>query len=78
MTVTKNTLHGESKKRTAIWLTPSMLEYIDYLAAAKGYSRSELLEQAARQHILEQVKTFPDASVKLNLDNSYHPEFVID
>ncbi len=56
MTTTKNTLHGESKKRTAIWITPSTLEYLDKLAVSKGYSRSELLEQAARQLVLEQVE----------------------
>ena len=51
----KSQFHEEPKRQRTVYFTDAAWDAIEAIAAPKGYSRSELLEQAARQSVLEQV-----------------------
>ena len=43
--------YDEPKIHRSIWITPVTWDWLDAIAKSKGYSRSELIEQAARQGV---------------------------
>jgi hypothetical protein len=50
-------LHDEPKKKRGVWLTDTAWHSIQELAARKGVSASECLEELIRKEILTAVET---------------------